>query len=81
VHSLRQNVEQVFAEIDTEDFSEDVRRQYITGFMRFVNDLDASRGLSFRSVAPEIHEAVSAHCGGWDESYRYFGSTAALNDR
>lgn len=73
IGELRANVVQVFDEMDTDDFSEDVRRKHAQGFMQFVNDMDASRGLSFRAIAPEIHEVIAAYCGKWDERRRYFG--------
>lgn len=71
IGKLRANVENVFDEIDIEDFSDEIRRVHIAGFMQFVNDMDTSRGLSFRAVAPEIHETVAAYCGSWDESRRF----------
>jgi MoaA/NifB/PqqE/SkfB family radical SAM enzyme len=69
--SARQEVESILAEMDATDFSDEVRRQRIIGFMQFINDMDASRGLSFRAIAPELYDAVVAYAGHWDSSTRY----------
>jgi hypothetical protein len=53
------------------DFSDAERRPRIRDFMRFVNDLDASRGLSYKAIAPEIHAAATAFLGYWDTATRY----------
>jgi sulfatase maturation enzyme AslB (radical SAM superfamily) len=67
----RQHVELILAEIDATDFSEEVRRERIKGFMHFINDMDKSRRLSFKTAAPELYDDVVAYAGGWDSSTRY----------
>ena len=67
----RENLGSILAEMDSTDFSDEERRWRIANFMQFVNDMDASRRLSFRSIAPEIHDAVAAYAGGWDMRTRY----------
>lgn len=69
--TLRANIAAVFDEIDATDFTEDQRRSHVVGFMQFVNDMDTSRGLSFRTIEPKIHEGVAAYCGEWDEGRRF----------
>jgi MoaA/NifB/PqqE/SkfB family radical SAM enzyme len=61
----------IFAEMDADDFSDEVRRERIRSFMHFINDMDASRGLSFRRVAPDVYNAVVAYAGFWDGSRRH----------
>jgi len=69
--SGRQNVERVLAEMVATDFSDGERRNRIVNFMHFVNDMDRSRHLSFKKIAPEIHDAVTAYFGSWDGGTRY----------
>src|SRR5262249_23187623 len=68
---LHSDVASMLAEMESTDFSDQERRQRVVNFMHFVNDLDASRRLSFRSVAPEVHDAVAAYAGGWDPATRH----------
>jgi sulfatase maturation enzyme AslB (radical SAM superfamily) len=71
VSGLRQSVESIFAEMQATDFSDDVRRERVQNFMHFVNDLDKSRGLSFKAVAPEIYDGLVAYFGSWDNGTQY----------
>jgi sulfatase maturation enzyme AslB (radical SAM superfamily) len=71
VLDLQQSVQSVFDEMDTTDFAEADRRERIVNFMQFINDMDASRRLSFRQVAPAIQEALVAEIGHWVEETRY----------
>ncbi len=64
----------MFDEIDTEDFTDEERRDRVVSFMQFVNDMDRSRGLSFKAIAPEAYAAVAAYHGHWDDRSRYFGA-------
>jgi len=73
--SVRQNVETIIAEATATDFSEQQRRERAISFMQFINDLDSSRKLSFRKIAPDIHDAMSAYLGGWHEEKRYAAGT------
>jgi hypothetical protein len=43
----------------------------VVNFMQFVNVLDTTRRLSFRLIAPDVHDAVAADAGGWDARTRY----------
>jgi MoaA/NifB/PqqE/SkfB family radical SAM enzyme len=61
----------MFDEIDAEDFSDEARRDSATGLMQFVNDMDRSRRLSYRTVAPQTCAAIADYAGGWDERGRY----------
>jgi len=69
--SVRQHVEATLAEMDAADFPDELRRERIKDFMHFVNDMDRSRGLSFRAIAPDVYDAVVAYAGGWDSTTRY----------
>src|SRR5262249_15370446 len=69
--SMRDNVASILAEMEAVDMSDAERRRRIVNFMHFVNDLDASRRLSFKSIAPDIYDAVAAYAGGWDVRTRY----------
>ena len=69
--ALRQNIQSVFDEMDTTDFGDADRRERIVNFMHFINDMDKSRRLSFRLIAPAIHEALAAEIGHWVEGTRY----------
>lgn len=71
VTSVRQNIESIFAEADATDFSDEVRRERLLNFMHFVNDLDKSRGLSFKAVSPELYNGVVAYAGCWDSRNRH----------
>jgi len=73
--SVRQNVETIIAEATATDFSEQQRRERVISFMHFINDLDSSRKLSFRKIAPDIHDAMSAYLGSWHEEKRYAAGT------
>jgi organic radical activating enzyme len=64
--SVRQNIQSIFEEMDATDISEEMRRDRISNFMHFVNDLDKSRRLSFKTMVPEIYDAIVAHAGHWD---------------
>ncbi len=71
VLGVQQNVRSVFDEMDATDFAEHDRRERIVNFMHFINDMDASRRLSFRQTAPAIHDALVAELGHWVEGTRY----------
>jgi MoaA/NifB/PqqE/SkfB family radical SAM enzyme len=71
VTAVRQQIESILAEMDATDFSEDLRRERTRNFMHFVNDMDKSRGLSFKAIAPEMHEAFVDYYGHWDTGTRY----------
>jgi hypothetical protein len=71
VLAVQQNIRSVFDEMDTTDFAEADRRERIVNFMHFVNDMDTSRRLSFRQIAPTIHDALAAEIGHWVEGTRY----------
>lgn len=68
---LRQSVDSIFAEMEATDFPDEVRRECVRSFMCFVNDLDKSRGLSFKAIAPEIHQGMIKYYGHWDDETRY----------
>jgi MoaA/NifB/PqqE/SkfB family radical SAM enzyme len=65
------NIQSMLGELDACDISDDVRRSRIANFMQFVNDMDASRGLSFRSIAPGIYDGVVEYHGYWDQATRF----------
>jgi MoaA/NifB/PqqE/SkfB family radical SAM enzyme len=69
--AARHNVWSVLSEMQATDISDEERRNRIVDFMRFVNDMDASRQLSFKSIAPETFDAVAAYAGRWDERTKY----------
>jgi MoaA/NifB/PqqE/SkfB family radical SAM enzyme len=69
--SAREQLASIFAEMDAADFSDETRRERIRSFMHFINDMDASRGLSFSRVAPDVYNAVVSYAGYWDGSTRY----------
>ena len=71
VASVQQNIRSIFEEMDATDFSEDLRRERILNFMFFVNDLDKSRRLSFKTAAPELYDDIVAYYGHWDSRTRY----------
>jgi sulfatase maturation enzyme AslB (radical SAM superfamily) len=71
ISSLRQSVDSIFAETEATDFSDEVRRLNVLSFMHFVNDLDKSRGLSFRTIAPQIYRGIVEYYGHWDSGTRY----------
>jgi sulfatase maturation enzyme AslB (radical SAM superfamily) len=71
ISSLRQSVESIFAEMEATDFSDELRRERVRSFMHFVNDLDKSRGLNFKVIAPEIHRGIIAYYGHWDNEIQY----------
>jgi MoaA/NifB/PqqE/SkfB family radical SAM enzyme len=76
MHEVRQNVDSIFAEMEATDFSEELRKERLLNFMQFVNDLDVSRGQSFKKIAPEIHDAIVDHCGEWHAGTRFARSPA-----
>jgi len=57
--------------MDANDIPDEERRKRIVNFMQFVNDIDASRRLSFKSIAPDIFDAVDSYVGGWNVGTRY----------
>jgi sulfatase maturation enzyme AslB (radical SAM superfamily) len=69
--SVRQNIQSIFAEMDATAFPEELRRERALNFMHFINDMDKSRQLSFRTTAPEIYGAIAAEFGHWDNRTRY----------
>ena len=69
--SVRQNIGSVLSEMDANDIPDEERRKRIVNFMQFVNDIDASRRLSFKSIAPDIFDAVDSYVGGWNVGTRY----------
>jgi sulfatase maturation enzyme AslB (radical SAM superfamily) len=71
VQALRQNIRSVFDEMDATEFAEADRRARSINFMHFVNDMDTSRRLSFRQLAPAIHDALGAEIGHWAEETRF----------
>lgn len=68
---IKQNIKSVFDEMEETDFSEDIRPSLVHNLMEFINDMDKSRGLSFKSVAPDIYKYLVEYNGGWDEATRY----------
>lgn len=68
---LQKNVAAIFDETDETDFTEEQRQTSAKGFMHFVNDMDRSRGLSFKTAAPEVYSSIADYHGGWDESCRH----------
>jgi MoaA/NifB/PqqE/SkfB family radical SAM enzyme len=68
---VRENVASILSEMHATDISDEERRNRIVGFMQFVNDMDASRQLSFKSIAPEIFDAIVVYAGHWDERTKY----------
>jgi MoaA/NifB/PqqE/SkfB family radical SAM enzyme len=71
IATARDSVRSALDEMDATDFSDTGRRERIKNFMAFVNDLDYSRRLSYRRIAPEIYDGVIAYAGEWDERRRY----------
>lgn len=71
VAALQQNIQSVFDEMETTAFVEAEQRDRIVNFMHFINDMDTSRRLSFRLIAPAIHDALVAEIGHWVEGTRY----------
>jgi sulfatase maturation enzyme AslB (radical SAM superfamily) len=71
LEAVRQNVQSIFSEMDSTDISDEQRRERTLGFMHFVNDMDKSRRLSFKSMAPELYDAVVDYYGHWDSETRY----------
>jgi hypothetical protein len=69
--ALRENVDSVFQEMDDTDFTEEQRRERIIGFMQFVNDMDKTRRLSFKTAFPDLYASILAHHGSWDTHTRY----------
>jgi organic radical activating enzyme len=68
---MRGLVDSIFAEMEATDFSDELRRERVRNFMQFINDLDKSRALSFKAIAPEIFDGMVAYYGTWDSSTRY----------
>jgi hypothetical protein len=68
---VRQNIESIFAEMDATDITDEERRDRMTNFMHFVNDMDKSRRLSFRSIAPDLVETIVQYFGHWELETRY----------
>ncbi len=68
---VRQNINSIFAEMDSTDISEPQRRERIVNFMHFVNDLDKSRRLSFKATAPDLYDAIVSYHGHWNGETRY----------
>ena len=71
VAAVRQNIQSIFAEMDATDFDEALRRERMRNFMHFVNDLDKSRGLSFKAIASEMYDEFISYYGHWDMGTRY----------
>jgi hypothetical protein len=69
--AVRQNIQSIFAEMDATDISDAQRRERILNFMHFVNDLDKSRQLSFKTTAPDLYDAVVSYYGHWSGETRY----------
>jgi hypothetical protein len=71
ISAVRQNIQSILEEMDATDFAEDVRRERVRNLMHFVNDMDKSRGLSFRLIAPEMYDALVDYYGYWDTGTKY----------
>ena len=71
VSILRQSIQSIHDEMDATDISDDVRRAHTRNFMQFVNDMDKSRKLSFKSIAPEIYDDIISYYGHWETGTRY----------
>jgi organic radical activating enzyme len=69
--AFRQHLQSILAEMEATDFTEELRRERVVNFMHFVNDMDKSRRLSFRAIAPELFEGLVSYYGYWDERTRH----------
>jgi MoaA/NifB/PqqE/SkfB family radical SAM enzyme len=71
LEAVRQNIESIFTEMDATDISDADRRERTVNFMHFINDLDKSRGLSFKAAAPDLYDDIVAYHGSWNGETRY----------
>jgi MoaA/NifB/PqqE/SkfB family radical SAM enzyme len=63
------NISNVIIELEQE--SEHIYRRSIRDFNTFTNDLDKSRGQSFRDVCPELYELIVSDGHSWNDRLRY----------
>ena len=65
------NISNVIIELEQE--SDHIYRRWIRDFNTFTNDLDKSRGQSFRDVCPELHELIISDGQTWHDHVRHAG--------
>lgn len=70
VHMDRE-INQWMTELRSVDISEAAHRDAVLNLMRFTNDMDASRGLSFRSIMPQLHADYCAEFEEWISERRH----------
>jgi hypothetical protein len=59
--------------------------EHISAFhdaMRFLNDMDVTRGLDFKALQPDLAAEFAAEAGGWNSGQRYAGAgdTGSLDE-
>jgi sulfatase maturation enzyme AslB (radical SAM superfamily) len=62
---LVRHVEQWSQDLLSVDISDEEHHEAVRNLMRFTNDMDLSRNLSFRSVAPDVVKAYENEFGAW----------------
>ena len=68
---LPNQLKQWAAELNSIDISAPEHRASVQQVMFFINDMDASRGLSFREIQPQLYEEYVAECGAWAKGLRF----------
>lgn len=69
--TLARQIETAFAEIEATSFDEKTLAHKLLRFMQFTNDMDVSRGTSFRDTCPETYAAMTEAYGPWNPAPRY----------
>lgn len=68
---MKGQIDQWLFELQSIDIREPQYREAVSNLMRFVNDMDASRGLNFRSIMPEVYDDYIAEFGEWLNERRF----------
>lgn len=68
---LPQQIDQAMQMMRTVNIADPTHAAGVRNFMRFTNDMDASRGLSFKSIQPRVYAAFCQEFGGWDPETRF----------
>jgi MoaA/NifB/PqqE/SkfB family radical SAM enzyme len=76
---MKRHIGQWETELKSVDITEPRHRAAVHSMMRFTNDMDESRGLSYASVQPQVVADFEAEFGPWITEKRFAGPRSDIN--
>jgi MoaA/NifB/PqqE/SkfB family radical SAM enzyme len=74
---MKGHIDQWMPELKSVDITSPLYRERVLDLMRFTNDMDASRGTTFRAIQPQVYDDFVAEFGGWIQENRHAGAGTA----